>query len=242
MGKNSKDGGRIMARSKISRKRLKTLKEPDEFMTFTGQLVQFGITYQKQLIGGFTAFFIVLIIFSAVKYFSVQNEAEASLLLSKAQEKYQKTLSSEGPEDALTEVEKDFNKILDDFSGKMAGRQARLIFANMNYDAKKVDQSIALYEASLEDWDNKPSIKNLVLNALGYAYEEKNDFEKAVTYYEKVRQGDEYIGKADALYNLGRLYAKLDAPEKSKKAYQKLNQDFTDFVYAQIVKEKTINP
>lgn len=236
MGTNTKNGGEIMAKNKISRKKL--LKEPDEFITFTGQLIQFGRTYQKQLVGGLAIFFIILITTSSVRYFSAKGEADASLSLSKAQKKYQEVLTSQGPEDALNQTEKDFNKILEDFSGKMVGKQARLIFADMNYNAGKIDRAIELYEVSLKGWNNTPKIRNLILNALGYAYEKKSDFEKALTYYEKVNKGDETIGKADALYNLARLYAKLGNAKQSKDAYQNLSKTYSDYVYASIVKEK----
>lgn len=228
-----------MAKSKISRKKL--LKEPDEFITFTGRLIAFGRTYQNQLIGGLTAFFIILALISTVRYFSAKSEAEAALLLANTQTKYQEALSSGGAEDAFAKVESDFKRLFDEYSGKAAGRQARLIFADICFNAKKIDRAIDLYEVALKDWSRTSAIKNLILNSLGYAYESKDDFKKAVTYYEQVRKGSETIGKADAIYNLGRIYAKLDDQEKSKDAYSNLDKNYPDYVYAQIVKAAVAN-
>ena len=50
-----------MAKKKrVTRKEL--LKEPDEFMTFTGKLVQYVRDYQKQLMYGFSALVLIIII------------------------------------------------------------------------------------------------------------------------------------------------------------------------------------
>ena len=221
---------------KISRKKL--LKEPDEFISFTGRLIQFGKKYQEKLIGGIAVLFVLLAIISVIRYLSGKNEAEASLLLSKAQAKYERALSSNKPQEAYKEVEKDFQRLLNDFSGQMAGKQACLIFADICLDAGKVDQAIKLYQTSLKDWSKEPIIKNIILGSLGNAYNEKKDYKKALSYYEQIRDGSESFGKADALYNLGILYAKKDETKKSQKAFKMVDQNYSNYIYAEIVKDK----
>ena len=221
---------------KISRKKL--LKEPDEFLSFAGRLVQFGKQYQEKLIGGITVLFVLLAIISVIRYISGKNESEASLLLSKAQAKYEKALSSNKPQEAYKEVEKDFERILNDFSGQMAGKQARFIFADVCFDAGKIDQAIKLYQASLKDWSKEPIIKNIIMGSLGNAYEEKKEYKKALSYYEQIRDGSESFGKANALYNLGILYAKKNKTKKSQKAFKMVDQDYSNYIYAEIVKDK----
>ena len=43
--------------------------------------------------------------------------------------------------------------------------------------------------------------------------------------------------KDEALYNLGRLYARLGKAEKSKAAYDKILSDYPDSLYIELVKE-----
>jgi tetratricopeptide (TPR) repeat protein len=221
---------------KISRKKL--LKEPDEFISFAGRLIQFGKKYQEKLIGGIAVLFVLLAIISVIRYLSGKNESEASMLLSKAQTKYEKALSSKKPQEAYKEVEKDFQKLLNDFSGQMAGKQARLIFADVCFEAGKIDQAIELYKASLKDWNKDPIIKNIILSSLGNAYKKKEDYKNALSYYEQIRNGGESFGKANALYNLGVLYAKKDETQKSQKAFKMIDQDYSNYIYAEIVKDK----
>lgn len=221
---------------KISRKKL--LKEPDEFISFAGRLIQFGKKYQEKLIGGIAVLFVLLAIISVIRYLSVKHESEASLLLSEAQAKYEKALSSNKPQEAYKEVEKDFQRLLNDFSGQMAGKQARLIFADVYLDAGKIDQAIKLYKMSLKDWSSEPIIKNIILGSLGNAYKEKEDYKNALLYYKQIRDGSESFGKADALFNLGILYAKKDETKKSQKAFKMVDQDYSNYIYAEIVKDK----
>ena len=120
----------------------------------------------------------------------------------------------------------------------MAGKQARLIFADVCFDAGKIDQAIELYKASLKDWNKEPIIKNMILGSLGNAYKEKKEYKKALHYYEQIRDGSESFGKANALYNLGILYAKEDETKKSQKAFKMVDQGYSNYIYAEIVKDK----
>ena len=48
-------------RKKVSRKKL--LKEPDEFITFSGKLIQFGMQYKKEItyaVGGLVALIVLV--------------------------------------------------------------------------------------------------------------------------------------------------------------------------------------
>ena len=74
--------GGPMAKKRVTRKQL--LKEPDEFMTFTGKLIQFGRKYDKQLTYAACAFFIIIIGLTAFRFFSNRAENTASDLLRQA--------------------------------------------------------------------------------------------------------------------------------------------------------------
>ncbi len=225
-----------MAKSKISRKKL--LKEPDEFITFTGRLIEFIKVNQNKLIGAVAVISIVLVATSTIRYFSAKNEAEASLALAKAQNKYTEAISNESPENALQKVEGDFKKILDEYSGKNAGKRARLILGDIYFDAGKFDQAIELYKVSLNDWNNFPAIKNIILSSLGYAYEGKNELETALTYYEKINNSSYSSQKAIATYNMGRIYENLGKEDKSLESFKSVDKNYPNFIYSQIIKTK----
>ncbi len=225
-----------MAKSKISRKKL--LKEPDEFITFTGRLIEFTRVYQKKIIGGAAVLIFILITITIVRNISERNEAEASLLLARAQNKYTEASSSGSNESALKKVEEDFQNILKSYSGKNSGKRARLILADIYFDAGMFDKAIELYKSSLDDWNKFPALQNIILSSLGYAYEGKKELETALSYYEKINKSNDPSQKDIATYNMGRIYEVLGKKDKSIESFKSVNKEYPNFIYAQIVKEK----
>ncbi len=221
---------------KISRKQL--LNEPDEFITFSSKLLKFIIDHKSQIAAAVSVIFLVLLAFSGWRYFLNKAENKASISLERNITRYESVKVKEGANKAYLEVEKDFQLLLKKYSGRYGGKLARIIFANICYHAEKLDEAIALYEKSLRDFNDKPFIKNLILNSLGYAYEKKKDYAGAVQYFEMTVQGPQSDLQNEAWYNLGRLYSLEGDQEKSLQAYSKIVSDFTNSMYFDLVKEK----
>jgi len=221
---------------KISRKQL--LNEPDEFITFSSKLLKFIIDHKNQIAIVVTVIFLLLAAFSGWRYFLNKAEDKASISLDRNITRYESIKVKEGANKAYLEVEKDFQLLLKKYSGRHGGKLARIIFANICYNAGKLDQAIALYKKSLMDFEDEPFIKNLILNSLGYVYEKKKDYTGAVQYFEMTAQGPQSDLKNEAWYNLGRLYSREGDKEKSLQAYSKIVSDFTDSIYFDLVKEK----
>ena len=221
---------------KISRKQL--LNEPDEFITLSSKLLKFIIDHKSQITIAVSVIFLFLLAFSGWRYFLNKAEDKASISLDRNIIRYESVKMKEGADKAYLEVEKDFQLLLKKYSGRHGGKLARVVFANICYNAGKADEAIALYKKSLRDFDDKPFINNLILNSLGYAYEKKGDYAGAIQYFEMTAQGPQPDLKNEAWYNLGRLYSREGDIEKSSKAYNKIVSDFTNSIYFDLVKEK----
>lgn len=225
-----------MAKKRVTRKQL--LKEPDEFISFTGKLISFGRQYHKPLAYAACAFFIIVITIVAAQYFSNRTENTASDLLRQAMQKYEIRRNASDAGQAFTEVGPDFEHILEKYSGKHAGKMAGVIYANLSYEAGKTETAILLYEKALNDAAMDGGYRNLILSSLGYAYEQKGDIKAALTYFEKIADGNNPVAKDVAFFNLGRLYEAMDEPEKSREAFTRLVSDFQDSIYYDLVNEK----
>jgi tetratricopeptide (TPR) repeat protein len=81
-------------------------------------------------------------------------------------------------------------------------------------------------------------IHSQILSSLGYAYEQQQEYSKAISYFEKISTAPGQILRDEALFHLGRLYNKSGQPQKSKEAYQKILSDHPDYIYIDIVKEQ----
>ncbi len=221
-------------KKKKTRKEL--LKEPDEFMTLTGKVIRFAVDHKTQLTYGLGIILALVIIVSGVRFFSIRAEKKAAAMLDQSLMEYNSLKAQKSPEEVYNAVAGSFQNILQKYSGKDSGKVARLIYANICYDAGQYKQAIELYRLSLKDFENHPMIHSQILSSLGYAYEQ--EYPEAVGYFEKISAAPEQILRDEALYHLGRLYDKLGQAEKSKEAYQKILSDHPDFIYIDIARER----
>lgn len=227
-----------MAKKRVTRKQL--LKEPDEFITFTGKIIRFGRQHNKELTYAACAFFIVIIALVAIRFFSNRAENTASDLLRQAMQTYEALRNDTDADQAFAETKPDFEYILEKYADNHAGRMAGVIYANLSYEAGETDTAIRLYEKALGDAEDGGGYRNLILSSLGYAYEQKKDIKTAVTYFERIVDNDNPVAKDTALFNLGRLYEEMGDAQKSQAAYGRLVSEYQDSVYYELVNEKLV--
>jgi tetratricopeptide (TPR) repeat protein len=225
----------------MAKKRKKTrkelLKEPDEFMTLTGKVVKFAADHKTQLTYGLGIILALAVIISAVRFISIRADNKAAAMLEQSMMEYSSLQTQKKPDEVFNAVSGSFQTILKKYGAKSSGKLARLIYANICYDAGKYEQAIDLYNTSLKDFAKYPMIHSQVLSSLGYAHEQQKEYTTAVSYFEKISAAPEQNLRDEALFHLGRLYNKLGQPEKSKEAYQKIISDHPDFIYIDVVKE-----
>ncbi len=224
-------------RKKVSRKKL--LKEPDEFITFSGKLIQFGMQYKKEItyaVGGLVA---LIVLVAGYRFFSIRSENKAMFLLNQAIAKYEKSIQAGDANQAYGSVVEDFETLLSQYGNKEGGKLAGVTFANICFDAGEYDRAIDLYEKALKHFKSHPIFYNLILSGLGYAHEQINENERAASYFEKIIASNDKTLQDEALFNLGVLYEKLGQKEKSEKAFDQIISDYPDSMYIDIVKERT---
>lgn len=227
-----------MAKKKrMTRKQL--LKEPDEFITFSGKLIQFGMRYKTQLTYVAAILVGLIVVVSGYRFFSIRSENNAEALLNQAVAKYQTALNGQDSEKAYQTVSEDFQLILNKYGSKNSGKIARVIFANICFDAGDYAKAIELYRQSLEDFKKHAFMINLIRNDLGYAHEQLNDIPMAVSYFEKIAENQEPILRDDALFNLGVLYENSGDHQKSADAFQRIITEHPDSMYIEMVKERS---
>jgi len=226
----------------MAKKRKKTrkelLREPDEFMTISGKLIGFAVDHKNQLAYALGIIVILALIISGYRFFTIRAENNAAALLDKSLTKYNSLKADKQPDEVYGEVSADFQFILDKYKGKESAKLARIIYANICYNAGKYKQAIELFKTALTDFAKYPMIRQQILSNLGYAYEQEKDYSTAVGYFEKISTAPEPIMRDEALFHLGRLYDKLGENEKSREAYNKILTDHQDFIYIDLVKER----
>ena len=226
----------------MAKKRRKTrkelLKEPDEFITISGKLIGFAVEHKTHLTYALGIVLALAVIISGIRFFSIRSEQNASVLLDKSLAEYYSMKDVKKADEIHSAVSAEFELIVQKYGDKKSGKLARLIYANICYNAGEYKKAIDLYKTSLTDFEKYPTIYNQILSSLGYVYEQEKDYSTAVGYFEKISASPESTMRDEALYHLGRLYKELGDDAKSRDAYNKILTEHQDFMYIELVKEQ----
>ena len=226
-----------MAKTAASRKQL--LKEPDQFITFSGKLIAFGRSHLKTILIGLGAITVLLLIVATVSQVSHRNENLASEQIEKAMTKYTAALADTNPKAAYDQVKSDFNDVFNEYGSKKAVKIARIVYGDISYNAGDADTAVAMYTGALDDFDQSPALKNIVLSDLGYAYLLKAEYPPAIRYFEMISADKEGAMKSDSLFNLAWLYETTGEKARSVALYKELLAEFPDTMYGDLIREKT---
>lgn len=218
-----------------SRKEL--IEEPDPFLVFVGNMLEFVKKYQTQIMASIGAVVAVAIVITGVVYYKNQSENRAAMMLGKAISKYNAIKKDESSFIAYEDVKKDFKNITDKYGSTGAGKAALMQYADVCYLTKNYDEAIKIYNQAL-DALGKTEFRTMILSGLAYSYEGKEDYAQAAKYFEMIVSGDTAVAKDQALFNLGRMYGKLGKPEQEKEAFGRLVTEFPDSMYFNLASEK----
>lgn len=228
-----------MAKKRVTRKQL--LKEPDEFITTTGKLVSWARDHSNHLIGGAALFFGLLVLIVGYGYYQEKQSDAATALYGKAMQKYQAAGGEKDPVKALAAAKPEFEQLANEFSRQPAGKQSRIIYGHLSLAAQARDEAVEIYLSALKDFGSDPKLVNFIRDGLGTAYSQKGEFKTAIEQYEKVVAGDSPVLKDAALFHLGRLYEAMGQADQSQKVYKDLFTDFSESMFAEMVKDKISN-
>jgi tetratricopeptide (TPR) repeat protein len=200
----------------------KKLKEPDEFISFT-EMTYLFITHHLKVItiGGIA----VLIILSSILLYQgwkKGNEEEAYRKFSLAVEVYQ-MISSPNREGSLSDyksVLEKFNEIIRKFPRTPSGKLSFLYKGNIHLRLGEFEEATKSYQTFLQKGGKEKLYRTFALEGLGYSYEGKKDYEKALQAYQKILEEGESFQLANAYLDIGRCYEKLGKNKEALENYK----------------------
>jgi len=208
-----------MARTKIIKKKL---KEPDEFISFTEKAFIFITHHSKSIaVGGIIILVLVLSIFFFLRWEN-KNEENANQMLSLAIETYQIV---SGPyqegllEDHRNALEK-INEVINKFPRTSSGKLSILYKGNLHLRLGEVDEAIKAYESFIQKAGKEKLYRLFAMEGLGYSYEEKKDYDRAINAYQKIFQLGEDFQSANVYLGMGRCYEKLGKNQEALENYK----------------------
>ncbi|BBO84301.1 hypothetical protein DSCO28_48670 [Desulfosarcina ovata subsp. sediminis] len=225
-----------MAKGSVSRKQL--LKEPDKFITFSGKLIAFGRSNLKAILIGAGVMIALVVVLVTVRQVADRNERRASMLTEKAMAKYSAALQDTDSKTAFDRIKPDFSALFDQYGSRRAVRIARIVYADISYQAGDADTAVAMYKRALDDFEQSSALKNIIVSGLGHAYALKKEYPESIRYFKMISDGQEKTLKGDALFNMACLYEAGGEKEKSTAMFQQLLADFPGSMYEALARER----
>ncbi len=197
----------------------KKLKEPDEFVTFTERAYLLISRHLKPIAGAGIIVLLIVLCFFLFQRWERRNEENAFQMLNVAMETYQMVNSPyrEGSPQEYKSVLEKFKEVATKFPKSSSGRLAVLYEGNVDLRLGEFDQAIQAYESFLQKGGKEKLYRCFAMEGLGYSYEGKKDYERAINAYQKEIESGENFQLANAYLGLGRCYEKLG---KSKEALE----------------------
>ncbi len=225
-------------KKKISRKEL--LKEPDEFLTFSARAIQFGLEHKRLISYGAIGLVAIIAVLGLIRYFLNLSERRAYAVFEEGLTRYVAQVSGEESPESKKIAEEKFAEVLKNHASTNAAGLSLPLYADMYYQEGSYDKAIELYEKAIDAFPDDNSLRKMIWNGLGYAYEGKKDYKNAAQYFQKITSSEGGLLKADAYYNLGRMYEAMNEREKAREAYDHVVQEYPDSIHRQIAEEKAL--
>lgn len=226
----------MAAAKKKSRKEL--LKEPDVVMTWSTRLLAVVAAHKNAIVYGVIGLMAMAALYSGYQYYVHRQEAQAGVLIDEAVAKYERLRAGEAPEKAVKAVAEDFQRIITAYGSRINGDAARLIYANLLYEAGDFSQAADLYRALQTRFSEFPLIRFQIIQSLGHTLAAlQDDAGAARTFETALTVADPRLADG-VLYELGTLYARMGQTEKSTAAFNRILSDHPDSVYVSLVKER----
>ncbi|OGP55430.1 MAG: hypothetical protein A2162_00360 [Deltaproteobacteria bacterium RBG_13_52_11b] len=199
----------------------KKLKEPDEFISLTQRSLLFIESHAKKVVA---AGIIVLVIVLGLVFYQMwdsKKEADASQKLSVAMEMYQRVSSPyrEGSPSEYKTTLGGFDDVIKQYPGTPSGKFSLLYKGNIHLKLGELDEAIKAYQAFLEKAGKETLYRLFSLEGLGYAYEGKKEYAKAIDAYQQIVAMGETFQLGDAHLSLGRCYERLGKNQEALENY-----------------------
>jgi len=200
----------------------KKLKEPDEFVTLTERTYVFIRHHSKPIATGGIVILLLALVFLLFQRWERRNEENAFQMLSVAVESYQMVSSPyrEGSAQEYKNVLERFNEVVTKFPKTSSGKLAILYQGNINLRLGEFDQAIQAYGSFLQKGGKERLYHCFAMEGLGYSYEGKKDYGKAINAYQKEIESGENFQLANAYLGLGRCYEKLGKAKEAVENYR----------------------
>jgi tetratricopeptide (TPR) repeat protein len=200
----------MAAKTRITKK---TLKKPDEFVTWGSRAMAYALAHITYIVLGILLVVALIVASFFWRQHQAAKEEMAFTLLGKGIALYEQ----EGRREQAFPI---FAELIKDYPGTKPGNVALLYRGRSSMLQQDYDHAIADFDLFLKR-SSEPYLRTIALNALGNSYWAKGEYQKAIDQFQKIiDSGDEWL-KPYVYLQMGMCWEKLGEKKKAIEAYQK---------------------
>jgi tetratricopeptide (TPR) repeat protein len=213
----------------------KEIKQPDEFLTLSARTIEFAQAHSREISMGAAAILLLGLLVWAASAYQDRREARAARLLAQSQALLRTAASEAETQDSAAkganastpaEVREKsmalLREVVEDYKRTEASGAARILLAQLLYDDGKYDAAIEAYDEAAKRSGRNPELVAMAWEGLAYSHEAKEDFQRALEYYEKLSKSSAAHFQGWGYLGMARCYERVGNPGKAIDAYQAL--------------------
>lgn len=210
---------------KTSRKRL--LKNPDEFLTFSEKVALFAREHSRVFEMAGTAVAAALLIYLGITTYLNYVNKKGQMAYNMAYDEVVKEMDEKPEKRDLKKPEELFREVMNDYRFSRVSRLASPQVAYLEFQEKKYDEAISLYNSFLKEAPGA-NYRSLAALALAACYEEKGEFTMAIDKLKEVTARPSSPFKEQAMLGLARVYRLSNQNEKAREVLKEFVETFKD--------------
>jgi tetratricopeptide (TPR) repeat protein len=198
------------------------IKQPDEFISTTEHVLLFVRDHLKKIVVGVGIVVVIVAAYVLFRVWEAKRENEASQRLNLAMEAVE-LVNSPYREGSPAEVKNALAKmeeIVNAFPKTSSGTFALLYKGNIHLKLGEFDEAIKAYDTFLSRSGSEKLYNLLALEGVGYAYEGKKDYGKAIEAYQRIIAMDQGFQAREARLQMGYCYEKLGKNKEAVENYR----------------------
>ncbi|MBM4347807.1 MAG: tetratricopeptide repeat protein [Deltaproteobacteria bacterium] len=198
------------------------MKQPDEFLTLTEKTYLFIGQHIKKIAIGSILVLILFLSFFLYRMWDQKKEDEANQKFVLALEAYQMVSSPyrEGSPAEYKKVLEAFDEVINIYARTSSGRFSLIYKGGIHLRLGEFDEAINAYEGFLKNGGKEKLYQLFAFEGLGYGYEGKKDYEKALKAYQEIIKLGEKYDWAGVHLNIARCYEKMGKKNEALENYK----------------------
>jgi len=214
------------------------LKEPDRIHTVLGRVIDYASENRKKIYILSGIFLLILILSGGWYFYGLSCEKKAQEIYSSAFDSY-KTVNATADSKEYKNAANLFEELIKKYPQSNTAQLARYNLGNIYFNLGEIDKSIDSYKQFLNKSSKDTVLTSLAYYGLGYCYEAKKEYAKALESYDKSsmqRTGKFYL--AMNYQNMARVYEEMNKPDKAEEYYKKALEQIADPLTERLIKTK----